>query len=70
MKKDVAAKQLAGGNIEPAHRIEIVCAACGFDLDESELGSDKCSDCGAELDLKQNVTIEVTSIPAFGEILE
>ena len=59
------------GAIEPAHSIEVVCAACGFDLDESELNADTCSDCGASLDLKESVTIEITSVPPMqGKTLE
>jgi rRNA maturation endonuclease Nob1 len=67
MKKDIEAQQLEDGTIVSAHNIEIVCAACGFDLDESELSADKCSDCGQNLGLKRSVTIQATSIPAYGE---
>ena len=70
MKKDFAAEKLGSGAIEPAHTVEIVCAACGFDLDESELENDKCSDCGAGLNLKRSVSIQVTSIPVFGSTSE
>jgi DNA-directed RNA polymerase subunit RPC12/RpoP len=51
-----------------SHSVEIVCAACGYDLDESELAADKCSDCGADLGLKKSVTVQATSIPAYGEV--
>ena len=70
MKKDFAAEKLGSGAIAPAHTVEIVCAACGFDLDESELENDKCSDCGAVLNLKRSVSIQVTSIPVFGSTSE
>jgi len=61
------AKSIDGG-IDPKHEIEIVCANCGFDLDESELEADTCSDCGASLNLRQNTSIIVTTLPpAFGE---
>jgi hypothetical protein len=63
MLKVNEAKDL-GGTIDPKHEIEILCAACGFDLDESELEADSCSDCGASLSLKQNTKIYATSIPA------
>ena len=60
-----------GGAIEPAHSIEVVCADCGFDLNENELNADTCSDCGASLNLKESVTIEVTSAPPMqGKTLE
>ena len=68
MKKDVKAEQLVDGTIVSSHSIEIVCAACGYDLDESELSADKCSNCGATLGLKKSVTIQATSVPAYGEV--
>jgi uncharacterized paraquat-inducible protein A len=55
---------LPNGIIEPAHEIEIVCAQCGYDLDESELEADTCSDCNTPLDLKRSMSIQVTTIPA------
>tara|TARA_Y100001951_G_C11199907_1_gene216515 strand:- start:106 stop:318 length:213 start_codon:yes stop_codon:yes gene_type:complete len=70
MKKRHEAKTMNSGAIESAHSIEIVCAACGFDLDEAEFAADTCSDCGAPLNLKKSVTIEVTSVPARGDTLE
>jgi len=56
---------MSSGAIESAHSIEVVCAVCGFDLDENELSADTCSDCGAALNLKESVTIEVTSAPPY-----
>ena len=70
MKKRYEAKSIDSDTIESAHSVEIVCAACGFALDESELDADTCSNCGASLNLKKSVTIEVNSIPAQGETLE
>ena len=67
MKTRNSPRALGGGVIDPAHVVEIVCDACGFDLDESELEADTCSDCGAALNLKQNIAIQVTTLPpAFG----
>ena len=40
MKTVHAPKALADGNVEPAHEIEILCAECGYDVDESELEAD------------------------------
>lgn len=51
------------GVINPKHEIEILCASCGFDLDEAELAADTCSDCGEVLSLKQNMKIYATSVP-------
>lgn len=66
MKQLVQAKTLDNGLIEPTHELEIVCAACGYDLDEAELDADTCSDCGAPLNLKQHISIHATSVPAAG----
>ena len=52
------------GVIEPAHAIEVLCAACGYDLDEAELEADACSNCGQVLNLRQHVSIQVTTVPA------
>ena len=65
MKQSNPPKTLHDGSIEPAHTIEQVCVSCGYDLDEAELAADTCSDCGAPLNLKQNVAIEVTTLPAI-----
>ena len=52
-----------GDAIDPKHEIEIVCAHCGYDLDEMELDGDICSDCGEALNLKQHTRIYATSVP-------
>ena len=66
MLKTIEARELEGGLIEPLPEIEVVCAACGYDLDESELEADTCADCGAPLNLKQNIAIHTTTVPAAG----
>jgi rRNA maturation endonuclease Nob1 len=66
MKQTIEASTLENGLIQPRHEVEIVCAACGYDLDESELDADTCSDCGAPLNLKQHISIHATSVPAAG----
>ena len=50
--------------IEPAHEIVVLCAACGYDLDEAELAADTCADCNSPLNLAQHVSVKVTTIPA------
>ena len=65
MKLQNPPKTLPDGSIEPAHTVEQVCASCGYDLDEAELAADTCSDCGAALNLKQNVAIQVTTLPSI-----
>ena len=70
MKLSHPPKTLPDGNVEPAHDVTMVCAACGYDLDEAELAADTCSDCGAKLNLKQSVSIQVTTLPPiFGDTL-
>jgi rRNA maturation endonuclease Nob1 len=66
MKQIIEASTLENGLIEPRHEVEVVCAACGYDLDESELEADTCADCGAPLNLKQNIAIHTTTVPAAG----
>jgi uncharacterized paraquat-inducible protein A len=58
--------QLVDGQVQPRHEVEIVCAACGYDLDTSELEADTCADCSAPLNLKQHISIHATSVPAAG----
>ncbi len=62
----VNAAQTVGNAIDPKHEIEVICAHCGYDLDEAELTADTCSDCGENLNLRQNTTIYATTIPAAG----
>lgn len=70
MKVINEAKNLSDGIVDPLHTVEIVCAECGYDLDEAELEADTCSDCGATLNLKQNITITVTTMPSvFGDTM-
>jgi len=52
-----------GDVVDPKHEIEIVCANCGYDLDEAELSADTCSNCGTTLNLRQNTKIYATSVP-------
>lgn len=62
MKQTIDAVKTEVGII-PRHAIEVVCQACGYDLDEAELAADTCSDCGEPLHLKQSIAIEVTTLP-------
>ena len=64
--KTVNAAQTVGNAIDPKHEIEVLCSNCGYDVDETELSSDTCSDCGNPLNLRQNTKIYATSIPAAG----
>jgi hypothetical protein len=49
-----------------ATKIEILCPNCERDVDETELASQKCSDCGHDLTQpKQSVEVHATSIPTF-----
>ena len=62
-------RTLENGALEPRHTIEKVCAACGYDLDASELENDSCADCGAPLNLKENISIVVASLPMTGGVM-
>jgi hypothetical protein len=64
MKLQNLSRTLPGGLIEPAHAVEVLCAACGYDLDQLELEADTCSDCGQALNLQRSVAIEITTVPA------
>jgi uncharacterized paraquat-inducible protein A len=69
MRNTVDARELSNGT-EPTHTVEVVCAHCGYDLDEAELEADTCSDCGQPLNLKESVSIQVTTLPSvFGDTL-
>jgi len=57
-------KTNADGSIEPAHEIEAVCFHCGYDLDQTELAADTCSDCNQPLNLRRSVAIQITTVPA------
>jgi Zn finger protein HypA/HybF involved in hydrogenase expression len=65
MKKVNEAVKL-GDTIVPKHEVEVLCAHCGYDLNEAELAADTCSDCGQALNLRQNTKIYATSIPPAG----
>ncbi len=55
------------GAAVPRHTIEIVCPACGRDVDAEELANLKCNDCGQDLSMpKQSVAIHATTVPAAG----
>ena len=65
MKRIVEAQEV-DGTIVPKHEVEVLCKACGYDLDESELEADTCADCGVDLNLQQNVSIHATTLPSAG----
>ena len=44
MKASYSPNNANNGIVEPAHAVEVVCANCGFDLDENELQADTRSD--------------------------
>lgn len=66
MRVENKPRDLGDGVVEPAHTVEQVCAHCGYDLDETEISADACSDCGEPLNLKQSVSIQVMTLPLFG----
>jgi predicted RNA-binding Zn-ribbon protein involved in translation (DUF1610 family) len=67
MRTTHAPKTLNGTVTDTAHVVEVVCANCGFDVNEAELTAATCPDCGKTLKLKQSVGIQVNPLPpAFG----
>ena len=66
MEQRFEAQEMPDGTVVNAHTVIEVCKACGYDLTPEELAADTCADCGASLEIKRSVTIEVTSVPAFG----
>ena len=66
MKQTIEAILLPSGTIQPRHEVEVVCKACGYDLTPEEIEADACTDCGADLELQQNMAIHATSVPAAG----
>jgi hypothetical protein len=64
MKLQSPSRTLPDGGIEPAHAVEILCGACGYDLDQAEIDADTCAVCGQLLNLQQSVAIQITTVPA------
>lgn len=61
------AVEVDGADTICAHKIEILCPACGRDVDATEVAAKKCNDCGADLsEPEQHVAIAVTSVPVIG----
>ena len=58
------ATKIANGAIDPKHEVQVVCGACGYDLDKEELNADTCGDCGGTLTLRQSTKIYATSVPS------
>jgi rRNA maturation endonuclease Nob1 len=65
MKQTIEAV-LVGSSVQPRHEVEVVCKACGYDLTPEEIQADTCADCGADLELQQNMAIHATSVPPAG----
>ncbi len=65
MKQTIEAV-LVGSVVQPRHEVEVVCKACGYDLTPEEIQADTCADCGADLELQQNMAIHATSVPPAG----
>ena len=63
MKITLEPRTMDNGLVVPAHTIEAYCLECGYDLDEAELNADTCSDCNKPLNLRQHVSIQVTTVP-------
>lgn len=68
MKQIIQAHTNSEGQLVPFHSIDKLCMACGYDLTEQELEQATCADCGASLEIKQSVSIEVTSVFSSGTV--
>tara|TARA_R110000787_G_scaffold133912_1_gene246352 strand:+ start:191 stop:403 length:213 start_codon:yes stop_codon:yes gene_type:complete len=63
MKVKYEPRETEEGFMESAYYIEKVCGSCGYDLTEDEIAADTCVDCGETLQIKQSVSIRVTTLP-------
>ena len=66
MQQRFEAQEMPDNTVISPHTITQVCAACGYDLTAEELLADRCADCGADLNIKRSVSVEVTSVSGFG----
>jgi rRNA maturation endonuclease Nob1 len=64
--KQIIEAVMVGSSVQPRHEVEVVCKACGYDLTPEEIQADTCADCGADLELQQNMAIHATSVPPAG----
>ena len=62
MKLTTEAQKIDGQKVCRAEEV-LVCAACGYDLDEQEIKLAVCSNCGAPLRVRQSVSVWATSVP-------
>ena len=65
MKLTTEAEKVNGQKVCRAEEV-LVCAACGYDLDEQEIKLSVCSECGEPLRLRQSVSVWATSVPKAG----
>ena len=66
MEQQFDAQVMPDSSVVSAHTIQQVCKACGYDLTAEELEAEQCADCGAPLEIKRSVSVQVTSVPGFG----
>jgi rRNA maturation endonuclease Nob1 len=64
--KQIIEAVMVGSVVQPRQEVEVVCKACGYDLTPEEIQADTCADCGADLELQQNMAIHATSVPPAG----
>ena len=65
MKTITEAQKIDGVKVCRSEEVQ-VCSSCGYDLDETEIHADTCSDCGAPLKLRKSVSVWATSVPKAG----
>jgi endogenous inhibitor of DNA gyrase (YacG/DUF329 family) len=70
MIKEIADSKLSDGSILCRHTIEVYCPSCGRDVDEVELVTKKCNDCGEPLhNPEQHIAIVVANLSSGGQTL-
>jgi predicted RNA-binding Zn-ribbon protein involved in translation (DUF1610 family) len=66
MQTSIEAQVMPDNSIMVPHTITEVCMACGYDLTEEELAADRCADCGADLEIRRSVSLELVGLSIFG----
>jgi len=69
MKELIESHTKEDGTVVPEHEIEKVCGNCAHDLNAEELTQNTCASCGTLLEVKQSVSIKVTSVFSSGTVM-
>lgn len=70
MIKEIPDAKLEDGSILCHHTIEVYCPNCGRDVNQDELDSKRCDDCGYDLSKpERHVAIVVANLSSGGQTL-